>query len=615
MALTPKNDGSGTASAAFQTSDLALGNHTIVAIYSGDDNFSSSESTDPNGSSASVSVVGQTLSINIGLVTSQAPGTTCYYEGDLATLPVNISNLYGAAFTVTVDWGDGNPAEKFGFAGGEDSASVTLTHLYNAGNGTRTISAEVTPTDPSDTRQASATTPVTVYDPGPLISTAGTPDSNADGGYSFVATAFEPWDANAVLTYQWTTPDLSSTQTSVAFTAQELTDAISGGGTLTVTDGAGVSTTVPACDWGASLPAPIMPTVSISESDPNQTVLEGGKANFDIHVNWPQEDQVPKITVYYETVDGTGTAPTDYASSDGVVPVSIPYGQSDATIQVATTPGVDDGTDASFSVQLVNFGAMCWPEVAGGGGGGGGSSATATIVHPDVTIRLPGEASGAVTVPCDGARVEVDLGATVGQAFAGSEQVVLPNVPGLLFWDSQGASTPLAPDGNGNVVDDAMPSSGQYSRTLWVSIDPSLLSGDGGVSPSDQAASQYTLVAEAVLAGAPTVTSAPLAANVAAGTWIADTSAQNPTTGLYTGHATSVGSGATLTELVYDITGNTGDLPQLLAANTNVAYNPSTMAVAPGTVIDISPLLNVLETRLRNERCRSRERANQEREV
>ena len=76
-----------------------------------------------------------------------------------------------------------------------------------------------------------------MYDPGPLISTAGTPDSNADGGYSFVATAFEPWDANAVLTYQWTTPDLSSTQTSVAFTAQELTDAISGGGTLTVTDG------------------------------------------------------------------------------------------------------------------------------------------------------------------------------------------------------------------------------------------------------------------------------------------------------------------------------------------------------------------------------------------
>ena len=159
---------------------------------------------------------------------------------------------------------------------------------------------------------------------------------------------------------------------------------------------------------------------------------------------------------------------------------------------------------------------------------------------------------------------------------------MLPNVPGLLFWDSQGASTPLAPDGNGNVVDDAMPSSGQYSRTLWVSIDPSLLSGDGGVSPSDQAASQYTLVAEAVLAGAPTVTHAPLAANVAAGTWIADTSAQNPTTGLYTGHATSVGNGATLTGLVYDITGNTGNLPQLLAANKSVAYNPSTMAVAPG---------------------------------
>ena len=88
---------------------------------------------------------------------------------------------------------------------------------------------------------------------------------------------------------------------------------------------------------------------------------------------------------------------------------------------------------------------------------------------------------------------------------------------------------------------------------------------------------------------------------MAAGNWIAtDTWALNPGTDVYTGHVKAVGSGATLTELVYDITGNTGNLPQLLAANTNVAYNPSTMAVAPGTVIDISPLLNVLETRLRN---------------
>ena len=59
-----------------------------------------------------------------------------------------------------------------------------------------------------------------MYDPGPLVSTVGTPDSNGDGGYSFVATGFEVWDANAILTYQWTTPDLSSTETSVAFTAR-----------------------------------------------------------------------------------------------------------------------------------------------------------------------------------------------------------------------------------------------------------------------------------------------------------------------------------------------------------------------------------------------------------
>ena len=50
VALTANSDG--TASAVFQTSDLALGSHTIIAIYSGDDNFASSASTDPNGSSA-----------------------------------------------------------------------------------------------------------------------------------------------------------------------------------------------------------------------------------------------------------------------------------------------------------------------------------------------------------------------------------------------------------------------------------------------------------------------------------------------------------------------------------------------------------------------------------
>ena len=163
-----------------------------------------------------------------------------------------------------------------------------------------------------------------------------------------------------------------------------------------------------------------MPTVSISESDANQMVLEGQDANFDIHVNWPQEDQVPKITVYYETVDGTGTAPADYTSSQGVVPVSIPYGQSDTTIQVATTPGIDDGTDVTFSVQLVNFGAICWPEVAGGGGGGGGSSATATVVHPDVTISSPGETAGTFSVPDDGTLVEVDVGQRLTKPLPGA---------------------------------------------------------------------------------------------------------------------------------------------------------------------------------------------------
>ena len=178
-------------------------------------NFSGSQST-----GGPVNIVGQTLSVSIGYVTSQCARHHLLLRGRPGDASRQRLESGRAAFTVTVAWGDGDPAEAFAFAGGNNSASVALTHLYNAGNGTRTIGVEVTPTDASDARQASATAPVTVYDPGPLVSTAGTPDSNGDGGYTFVATGFEPWDANAVLTYQWTTPELSSTQTSVTFTAR-----------------------------------------------------------------------------------------------------------------------------------------------------------------------------------------------------------------------------------------------------------------------------------------------------------------------------------------------------------------------------------------------------------
>ena len=395
MALTPKNDGSGTASAAFQTSDLALGNHTIVAIYSGDDNFSSSESTDPNGSSASVSVVGQTLSINIGLVTSQAPGTTCYYEGDLATLPVNISNLYGAAFTVTVDWGDGNPAEKFGFAGGEDSASVTLTHLYNAGNGTRTISAEVTPTDPSDTRQASATTPVTVYDPGRLISTAGTPDSNADGGYYLRRHGLRavgrqrrpdvPVDHAGPVQH----PDERRLHCTGVDRRDQRRRHIDSHGRRRGFDhsarlrlgGEPARADNADGEYFGKRPEPDGPRRGQGQLRHPRQLAPGGSG--------PQDHGLLRDGGRHG--HGTNRLRVKRRGGARVDPLwaerrDDPGGDN--------APGVDDGTDASFSVQLVNFGAMCWPEVAGGGGGGGGSSATATIVHPDVTIRSPGEASG-----------------------------------------------------------------------------------------------------------------------------------------------------------------------------------------------------------------------------
>ena len=94
--------GAGTAGSNGQwsltTSAVPPGNQVIAAVYSGDDNFTGSQS-----GGTSVNVVGDGLSLGNSL--SLRWGTIS--EGNAATLSGTVSGLDGVAFSVAVDWGDG----------------------------------------------------------------------------------------------------------------------------------------------------------------------------------------------------------------------------------------------------------------------------------------------------------------------------------------------------------------------------------------------------------------------------------------------------------------------------------------------------------------------------
>ena len=100
---------------------------------------------------ASVNVVGQTLSF------ASLGGGGTVNEGGTASVSGTVSNLDGAAFNVTVVWGDGqsgdsdNGGQPFYFAAGTTSFSVN--HYYSD-PGNYTVVVTVSPTDAADTREA-----------------------------------------------------------------------------------------------------------------------------------------------------------------------------------------------------------------------------------------------------------------------------------------------------------------------------------------------------------------------------------------------------------------------------------------------------------------------------
>ena len=91
------------------TSDVAMDGDTVVAVYSGDGNFAGSQGT--------ATVVGHTLSVDSPVVTYPSGSDDAYtFQGDVVTLSDGVSGLDGAAFTVTIDWGDGGQPETYSFA-------------------------------------------------------------------------------------------------------------------------------------------------------------------------------------------------------------------------------------------------------------------------------------------------------------------------------------------------------------------------------------------------------------------------------------------------------------------------------------------------------------------
>ncbi len=85
-------NGSGVAS--LPVSDFALGDHSIIASYSGDDNFPGSDS-----SAAAISITAPPISI-----TNVSFSPTTVTKGNVATLTGTVANIDGAGFTVYVEW-------------------------------------------------------------------------------------------------------------------------------------------------------------------------------------------------------------------------------------------------------------------------------------------------------------------------------------------------------------------------------------------------------------------------------------------------------------------------------------------------------------------------------
>ena len=298
--LTPNNDGSATATwtgtagnmEGTANYNLGIGSYSIIAVYSGDSNFNGSQST-----GTPMNVVRDPISISNAAVWDYF----CYtvvYEGDDGVLKGDVSGLDGARYTLNVNWGDGqggnSDAQTFYYP---DGGSFSVCHYYvlndatGLGTQTDTVTATVTANDGANattTRSATANVTATIVNIAPTVSivvenppAGGLASVPSDQTFTVDAVVSDPGQASGEdeqLSYQWYDRGVAiGTGSSATVTAGDLIAALD---SVTVTDGHGGQ----AVALGYSPPPP-EPVVSISETDPNQTVLGGTDADFDIHID------------------------------------------------------------------------------------------------------------------------------------------------------------------------------------------------------------------------------------------------------------------------------------------------------------------------------------------
>lgn len=101
--------------------------------------------TDPFGTSATDTAV---ITVNNVAPTVTASITPSINEGEVATLTGTITDPGVAdSFTLTVNWGDGSPAETFSYAAGTTTFSETHTYLDDPAGSNNTYSIAITVTD------------------------------------------------------------------------------------------------------------------------------------------------------------------------------------------------------------------------------------------------------------------------------------------------------------------------------------------------------------------------------------------------------------------------------------------------------------------------------------
>ena len=355
----------------------------------------------PRSTGTAMNVVGEPITITNAVVGDYF----CYsvvYEGDDGVLEGDVCGLDGAGYTLNVNWGDGqggnSDTQTFYFPKG-GAFSVCHYYLLNdaAGAATQTdnVTATVTADDgPGAATARTATTGVTatIVNIVPTVSivvenppAGGFGSVPSDQTFTVDAVVSDPGDApgeNEQYSYQWYDRGVAiGTGSSATVTAGDLIAALD---SVTVTDGHGGQ----GSSWGYSPPPP-EPVVSISETDPNDTVLGGGNADFDIHIDAGTAGPDANMTFSYSTVDPSG-GETAYASTDGPQEVTLCVGDyneslsgdwfADIPVSVDTTSGIDDGSRPAVTVVLGNCNLCQFAS--------GGSTATATIDEPQLEMWL-----------------------------------------------------------------------------------------------------------------------------------------------------------------------------------------------------------------------------------